>query len=315
MTAFNTEHVPVAERPAGGGVAGGALGEWNQVLFACGARTLQTYAHKYRPDRNRKMCPRCARASGGPEAIPWNRLLQQPAHTWDREWKTENSREAQVTFACGTSVSKTYAQYLEREQGNRPCPGCDRALNPDPERDRAEDERTARTAADVLSAVKTATSDPRHRDLTYWSTGTWRGFYRPVEGPYPTVPRILEDAGNLMETAVRSCPKHLQSSFGYDGETMFASPGDRTLIRELTGVDPHNALLRINGMLGIPMDDGDAARLQGELENALARLPEAEENALRELRACLGPFGFQVDREDGKFRLRAGRRENEEAGS
>ena len=283
MSAFNTEHIPVREIDAGG--PNFEYSQWTRyhVVFACGRTAFRGQTSLYAPAKNRKMCRKCKEehaAAGsvplGPPRMTRHTAVGEKDATGPR-WKNYTDVKTVTVFACGMEAPAHMLESMTGERENqRPCPGCEAALNP-----RGEDPAYRKTdsARLIYRAIKTATGDPRLPGLAYAFTGGLSGFHRQhrQDGQdgrnCASAGRIMEEASNLMEMAVRACPRILWRRLRIQGR--LAGPETR------------------------PRGEAPPDAPEGEMEKLFA---QAEET--------LAEFGFSLEeQEDGARRLtEAGRR-------
>ena len=281
MSAFNTEHIPVREIDAGGPNL--EYAEWTRyhVVFACGRTAFRGQSSLYAAAKNRKMCRECKKEQNRTGGVPWRSSLGVTRHTAVGEKDAtvrmrKNYRDVQTVtvFACGMETPDYMLDSMTRErEDERPCPGCETALNPIGE-DPAY--RKADSARRIYRAIKTATGDSCLPGLAYTFTGGQSGFYRQNgrNGRSEThTRRIMEEASNLMEMAVRACPRSLWRHFGYE---------DGSLV------------------------------LRGDENTAPPDAPERDtEKLFDQMEETLEAFGFSLDEQDGGARrLTEARRRN-----
>ncbi len=280
MNAFNTEHIPVREIDAGG--PNPEYDEWTRyhVVFACGRTAFRGQRSLYAPAKNRKMCRKCKKEPAANSSVPWgspsltrHTAVEEKEATGPR-WKNYRDVKTVTVFACGMETPDYMLASMTQERENqRPCPGCEAALNP-----RGEDPayRKADSARLIYRAIKTATGNPRLPGLAYTFTGGVSGFHRQdgQDGQdMASANRIMEEASNLMEMAVRACPRILWHHFSYEEGSLVLQPAKSAA--------PPDA------------PEGDMERLFAQAEETLAA------------------FGFNLEeQEDGAHRLTEARRRN-----
>ena len=213
MSGFNREHVPVREADTGARGPGYSENERYYVIFACGLVSTWRGARRYSPAPNRKKCLRCMESGEKPIPVPERWSATRHVRTGTRPAEESMARSGirgmdAVSLACGLEVTEMHADMMdESARDGRSCPGCLSALDPEanPRWDRSQ------TAPAVYRAVRSATSDPRHRELAYADSQRRSGFYRPCGGREDdSRERILEEASTLMETVSRACRASLQ---------------------------------------------------------------------------------------------------------